>query len=270
MWALLWSPASQSSAQEPTAAPLPSSPAALRVCADPNNLPFSNGRREGFENKIAALLARDLGMKLEYTWAPEWRGFIRKTIGEGRCDVLMGIPVSSDRVLTTRPYYISTYVFLTRRDRNLHIGSLDDPALRRLRIGIHYIGDDYTNPPPAHALGRRGIVRNVVGYSIYGDYSKPNPPAELIHAVARGDVDVAMVWGPFAGYFGAREAAAMEWVPVTPALDPPGLPFTFAIAIGIRLGDESLRSRLDSAIEKRRPDIERILRDYHIPVLPLE
>lgn len=206
-------------------------------------------------------------MRLEYTWAPEWRGFIRKTIGEGRCDVLMGIPATSGRVLTTRPYYTSTYVFLTRRDRGLRIRSLDDPVLRRLRIGIHYIGDDYTNPPPAHALGRRGIAGNVVGYSIYGDYSKPNPPAELIRAVGRGDVDVAVVWGPFAGYFATKDSVPMELTPVKPETDPPGLPFTFAIALGVRHGNRVLRERLDAALERRRAEIGSILREYGVPLV---
>jgi mxaJ protein len=240
----------------------------LRVCADPNNLPFSDARRAGFENRIATVLADELHARLEYTWAPEWRGFIRKTLGAGRCDLIMGIPVESDRVLTTRPYYTSTYVFLSRRDRGIEIHSLDDPALRTLRIGIHFIGDDYANPPPAHALGRRGIVRNVVGYSLYGDHSRPNPPAELVHAVARGDVDVAIVWGPFAGYFGAREKVPMTIAPVTPAIDPPGLRFTFAIAVGVGRNDTALRARLDSALVRRRPEIERILRRYRIPLLP--
>jgi mxaJ protein len=237
----------------------------LRVCADPNNLPFSNRSREGFENRIAAVLADELRARLEFSWAPEWRGFVRKTLGARRCDVIMGMPVGSDRVLTTRPYYTSTYVFLARRDRNLRIQSLDDPVLRRLRIGIHFIGDDYTNPPPAHALGRRHIVENVVGYSLYGDYSKPNPPAELIHAVARGDVDVAIVWGPFAGYFGSREKVPMTLTPVKPALDPPGLPFTFAISLGVRRDDTTLRDRLDAALERRRPEIERVLKHYGVP-----
>lgn len=177
----------------------------------------------------------------------------------------MGMPAESGRVLTTRPYYVSTYVFLSRRDRHLRIRSLDDSLLRRVRIGIHFIGDDYNNPPPAHALGRRGIVRNVTGYSIYGDYSKPNPPAELIHAAARGDVDVAIVWGPLAGYFGAREKVPMTLTPVTPAVDPPGLRFTFAIAVAVRRDDAALRAKLDAALDRRRPEIDRILRRYGVP-----
>jgi mxaJ protein len=242
-------------------------PAPLRVCADPNNLPFSNQRREGFENRIAALVAGELHRPLEMVWAPEWRGFIRKTLGAGRCDVVMGIPAASDRVLATCPYYTSTYVFLSRRDRDLRIGSLDDPALRHLRIGIHFIGDDYVNPPPAHALGRRHIVQNVVGYSIYGNAARPNPPSDLVRAVARDDVDIAIVWGPFAGYFGQRGGVPMRIVPVTPAEDPPGLRYTFAIAAGVRPADTTLRDEVQTALARRRPEIQRLLERYGIPLV---
>jgi mxaJ protein len=245
---------------------VPASPP-LRVCSDPNNLPFSNQRREGFENEIAGLLAKELHTTLEYAWAPMWRGFVRKTVGENRCDVIMGIPAGDDRLLTTRPYYTSTYVFLWRKDRNLKIRSFDDPALRRLRIGIHFIGDDYTNPPPAHALGRRHIVQNVVGYSIYGDYSQPNPTANLVRAVARREVDLAIVWGPFAGYFGPRSGVPMTIEPVKPAIDPPGLRFSFPIAIGVRRGDEALRERLDAALQHRQSDVRRILTRYGVPLV---
>jgi quinoprotein dehydrogenase-associated probable ABC transporter substrate-binding protein len=249
------------------AAGWPAPPGPLRVCADPNNLPFSNRRGEGFENRIAAMLARELGRPVEYVYAPELRGFIRKTLGAGRCDVLMGIPADDQRVLTTCPYYTSTYVFLSRRDRNLRIRSLDDPALRRLRIGIHFVGDDYQNPPPAHALGRRHIVDNVVGYSLYGDRARPNPPSDLVRAVAAGDVDLAIVWGPFAGYFGRRGRVPMRIVPVTPAVDPPGLRYTFAIAAGVRRSDTVLGAQLDSALARRRADIRRILERYGVPLV---
>jgi quinoprotein dehydrogenase-associated probable ABC transporter substrate-binding protein len=239
----------------------------LRVCADPNNLPFSNQRREGFENRIAELVGEELHRPVAYTWAPEWRGFVRKTLGSGRCDVVLGIPAASDRVLATRPYYTSTYVFLSRRDRGLDIRSLDDPRLRQLRIGIHFIGDDYVNPPPAHALARRHIVNNVVGYSIYGNYARPNPPSDLVRAVARREVDLAIIWGPFAGYFARRFGVPMRLEPVTPALDPPGLRFTFAIAAGVRPADTALRAAIDAALARRQADIGRVLRRYGVPLV---
>jgi mxaJ protein len=239
----------------------------LRVCADPNNLPFSNARAEGFENRIADLLARDLGTTVHYTWWAERRGFIRKTLTAHRCDVVMGIPAASDRVLATRPYYTSSYVFLTRLGDHRHIETLDDPALRHLKIGVHLIGEDYNNPPPVQALARRGIVRNVVGYSIYGDYSRPNPPSDLVDAVAKGEVDVAIIWGPFAGYFAHHESVPLEMKRVLPLIDPPGLPFTFAIALGVRSDDAALRARLDAALDRHSAEIGRILDSYGVPRL---
>jgi mxaJ protein len=156
------------------------------VCADPNNLPFSNDNGEGFENKIAALIAHDLAVKVEYTWFAQRRGFVRNTLNARACDVVMGIPAASEMMLTTRPYYRSTYVFLTRADCGLNIESLDDPRLAKLRLGVHLIGDDYANAPPMHALARRGIVKNVAGYSIYGDYSRPQPAGAARRSRGRG------------------------------------------------------------------------------------
>ena len=147
-------------------AAVPAGPArVLRVCADPNNLPFSNRRLEGFENRLAEMVARDLHATVQYTWWPQHRGFIRNTLKAGTCDVLMGLPSSVELAWTTRPYYRSTYVFVSRRDRGLAVRSFDDPALRRLRIGVQMIGDDGTNSPPAHALANLGIANNVPGYS---------------------------------------------------------------------------------------------------------
>src|ERR1041384_2042693 len=188
----------------------------LRVCADPNNLPFTNAKGEGFENKLAALLARDLGTRVEYTWFAQRRGFLRNTLSARKCDVVMGLPVDTDAAWTTKPYYRSTYVFVTRRSRKLHIRSFDDPQLRTLRIGVELVGDDGANTPPAHALSRRGIVNNIVGFSVYGDYRTDSPPSAIVAAVARGDVDIAAAWGPMAGYFAARQPVALDVVAVQP------------------------------------------------------
>jgi mxaJ protein len=249
------------------AAPAPGRPAELRVCADPNNLPFSNRYQQGFDNRIAVLLAREMGAQLRYTWWPQRRGFVRHTLDAGRCDLVVGVPADDNRLLTTRPYYTSTYVFLTRRSAGPPIRSLDDPRLRRFRIGIHFIGDDYHNTPAAGALARRGIIRNLVGYSIYGDYSRPNPPARLVEAVARGDIDVAIVWGPFAGYFGPRTGVPLVSAPVSPMLDGPGIPFVFAIAAGVRRGDTARQAAVDRALASSETRIEAILARYGVPML---
>jgi quinoprotein dehydrogenase-associated probable ABC transporter substrate-binding protein len=238
---------------------------ALRVCADPNNLPFTNAKGEGFENRIATLMARDLGTRVEYTWFAQRRGFLRNTLSAQTCDIVMGLPVDTDAAWTTQPYYRSTYVFVTRRSRNLHIRSFDDPQLRSLRIGVELVGDDNANTPPAHALSRRGIVRNVVGYSVYGDYRTDSPPSAIIAAVAHREVDVAAAWGPMAGYFAARQPVPLDIVPVQPQVDGRFLPQTFSIAMATRRRDNARHELLEQFIKRRRHDIDRILAEYHVP-----
>ena len=237
----------------------------LRVCADPNNLPFSDERGAGFENRIAELIARDLGLRVEYTWWAQRRGFARSTLRSNLCDVVMGIPSSYDLLQPTRPYYRSTYVFVTRSDRDLEIESFDDPQLRTLRIGVQTVGDDYTNTPPAHALSRRGVIDNVKGYTLLGDYSQPHPPSSIISAVESGEVDVAVAWGPLAGYFAQRAAVPLSIHPVQPQIDTPFLPFVFDIALGVRRGDDAFRDRLERVLVTRRSAIDSILATYNVP-----
>jgi mxaJ protein len=241
------------------------SDAALRVCADPNNLPFSNRNGEGFENRLASLLARDIGARVEYTWWPQRRGFVRNTLNMNDCDVLMGVPSHLKGVDTTRAYYRSTYAFVTPRRRHLGLTSLDDPRLARLRIGVQMIGDDFANSPPAHALSARGLVQNIVGYSVLGDYSQPNPPARIVEAVARGDIDVALVWGPVAGYFASRQAVPLAVTPLPPQADSPALPFSFAISMAVRSGDSARRAALDRFIAAHHREIDRLLDLYAVP-----
>jgi mxaJ protein len=247
-----------------------SEPRELRVCADPNNLPFSNQRLEGFENRIADVIGRDLGRRVRYTWWAQRRGFVRNTLKAGLCDVVMGLPEGFEQPLLTRPYYRSTYVFVTRRDRGRPVRSFDDPRLKTLRVGVQLVGNDATNTPPAHALSRRHIVGNVVGYTLYGDYSQDSPPARIVDAVARGNVDVAVVWGPLAGYFARRSRVPLDVTPVAPAFDPPGLRFVFDIGMGVRRSDRALRDALDAALRRRRAEIARILEQYGVPTLPME
>jgi mxaJ protein len=237
----------------------------LRVCADPNNMPFSNKREEGFENRIAHLIAKELGASVQYTWWAERRGFIRNTLKAGECDLILGVPSGLEMAALTKPYYRSSYVFVSRTDRRLGLSSIDDPSLRTLRIGVHIIGDDYASTPPAEALGRRQIVRNIVGFSIYGDYSQESPPSKIMNAVERGDIDVAIVWGPLAGYYAKRSTVPLQVTPVLPQIDPPSLPFVYEIAVGVRRGESAYRDKIQSVLERRKPEIDRVLDEYGVP-----
>ena len=238
----------------------------LRVCADPNNLPFSNAALQGFENRLVAEVAEELGMRVRYTWWAQRRGNVRETLKAGRCDVIPGVAAGLETVATTRPYYISRYVAVTRGDRDLAIASFDDPRLRRLRIGVQMIGDDFANTPPAHALARRGLIGNVRGYMIYGDYSGPAPQAGIVEAVARGEIDVAFVWGPAAGYFARRQRVPLRLTPL-PETDPASAqPMAFAVAMGVRREDAALKGRLEAALERRQAEIRQLLARYAVPL----
>jgi mxaJ protein len=243
------------------------SPRTLRVCADPNNLPFSNARGEGFENKLAELAANALGRQLQYYWQPQRRGFIRSTLRAGTCDAVMGMLAAPDMVLSTRPYYRSSYVFVSQRDRHLGVRSFDDSRLEHWRIGIQITGEDYGNPPPAQALASRHILQNVRGYTVYGDYSRPNPQRSTIAAVLDGTVDVAIVWGPIAGYFGRQAGVPLEITAVSPLRDVPTVPLAFDISMAVRRGDEPLAAALNTLIAQRHADIRRILDEFHVPLL---
>jgi quinoprotein dehydrogenase-associated probable ABC transporter substrate-binding protein len=238
----------------------------LRVCADPNNLPFSNDKRAGFENRIASLLARDMGTTVEFSWRPQMRGFVRKGLKAGACDVYMGVPETFGPLLTTAPYYRSTYVMVYRGKGPVHVRSLDAPALRSLKVGVHMIGDDYQNTPPAQALASRGMIDNVRGFPIVDDYSKPNPQARIFEALERGEIDVAIVWGPFAGYFARRARSPLTIVPLAPSSDGSGERFAFAIAMGVRPTDTTLARTLDTLLVRERVAIHKILSDYGVPL----
>jgi quinoprotein dehydrogenase-associated probable ABC transporter substrate-binding protein len=245
-------------------APIAHSP--LRVCADPNNMPFSNEREEGFENRIARLVARDLRRPLEYFWLPQRRGFIRNSLNARRCDVVMGVPAQYGLLQPTKSYYRSAYVFVSRRDHHLRIDSFDAPSLKSLTIGIQMTGDGYNNPPAAEELASRHIVQNIRGFMIYGDYSRPEPQREIVDAVADGRVDVAVVWGPLAGYYAQRATTLLDVRPVAAVAGKSPSGFTFDIAMGVRRDDTALRAALDGVITRRGEEMRQILRAYGVPL----
>ncbi len=242
-------------------------PRLLRVADDPNNLPFSNSAREGFENKLVDLIARDLGATVEYTWHAQRRGFFRETLKDAHCDLVPGVPHDFERTLNTAPYYRSSYTFVSRRAQHLDLHSLDDPQLRSLRIGVQMIGDDFSNTPPAHALSRRGLIANVRGYTLYGDYSQPNPPARILDALLDGEIDVALVWGPLAGFYAKQHAPLLALTALPPTDELTHLPFAFEISVGVNRRDRALRDEVDAILVRRRPEIDALLADYGVPLL---
>jgi mxaJ protein len=235
-------------------------PRVLRVCADPDNLPYSKSDGSGFENRIAELVAHDMHAELRYEWFPFYRGFVRKTMGEGLCDVFIGVPSGFERVLTTHAYYRSTYVFVSRDPQPVR--SFDDPRLARVRVGVQLIGNDLAATPPGYALAARGVTDNVEGFTMMGEA----PAAQrMVDALASGRLDTALIWGPQAGYFAARAATPLR---LTRAVAPPeaaGMPFEFGISMGVKRGNRALRDELDAILERRRGDIDAILAAYDVP-----
>lgn len=239
----------------------------LRICADPDNLPASNQAGEGYENKIAELIAKEWNSKLEYAWWPVRRGFFSRALNGQYCDVALTAPSALDMAGVTKPYFRSAYVIVYRKDSGLNVTSLDDPALKKLKIGINLLNSDAENTPPAMALSRHGVVGNLIGFNTF--FSKGGDrPEDIINAVAKKDVDIAIVWGPIAGYFGKRSRVPLVLHPIeSDTLS--GLPFAFEMSMGTRRRDTALRDSLQMLIEHKRPEILAILRDYNVPLLPL-
>ena len=238
----------------------------LWVCADRNNLPYSNERQQGFENELARMIAQDLGRNPQYVWWPASPNFARKVFRKGACDIIMGIPSKGyDLAAPTQPYYSSSYVFVSRRDRHLAVESFDDPSLKTVKIGLHVVDEGFT--PAAQELATRGIIRNVVGYSIFGNLAKENPSADLIRAVAQGDVDVAIAWGPQAGYFARNSDVPLRLTPICAASVRTSLPLTFDISIGVRHDEDALRQQLNAELDRRRNEIHSLLLSYGVPLL---
>jgi mxaJ protein len=236
----------------------------LRVCGDPSNLPFSNDKLEGIENKIADVIAKDLGMTVNYFWWPHQRGVVKRVLNAGHCDVMLGIPKGYDPVTWTRPYYRTGYVMAYRKDRKLNLRTLDDPRLKTLKVGVQI------NTPPHEALGQRGIAGdNVVGYQLMFDsnFHAEDYPGKLVEDLIAGEIDVGLVWGPIAGYFAAKKGAPLEVVLLE---DGPGGPrFAFEISMGVKKGNKELKDRLEQALVRKHDEIEHILQEFGVPLVPL-
>lgn len=230
----------------------------LVVCADPDNLPYSRTDGIGFEYRIAQVVAEDLGADLRFQWQPLRRGVVRKTLNAQACDVLAGVPVGLERVTSTASYYRSAFVFIYRRSIAPFAGYADT-RLRSLKIGVQLPGADMAATPAALALARQGILDNIVGFPVYG----AEPSAQrMVEAIERGDIDVAIAWGPQAGYFVRRARVPMAMSVARGETD-----FEFSIAMAVRDGDTALRDELDAALLRSREKIRRILAEYDVPIV---
>jgi len=244
--------------------------AALAVCADPGNLPYSSSKLDGFENQVAALLAADLHRTVRYAWAPQRRNFFNRTLLAGACDVVISVPaslpLSLPAIATTRPWFTSTYVAVTRTSDHRHFAGFDDAWLKSARIGLQLIGGGDVNPPPAMALSRRGITNNITGFSPWNS-AEDAPQAGIIDAVAHKSIDVALVWGPFAGYFAKPYGSALKLEAVTNDPASPGLTFIFPMAAAVRSTDTALKDTLQAAFDRNATKIAAILKGYNIPII---
>lgn len=239
----------------------------LAICAEPNNLPFSNMALEGFENKIAIVIAEELGAEPAFVWIDPPLGSVRdQLIQSGECDVLMAITDGHQGYLTTIAYYRSIYSFFYAKDSGYSINSFDDEHLRDLRIGVQVSGGGGISPV-TQALGTRGLIPNQVSYAT--DLTRENPLLELPQAVIDGEVDLAVLWGPVAGYAALHATEPMNVNAVSPEIELPFLPMFFSITLGVRPGDEALRDELNLALAGSWERIQQVLEDYGVPLMPL-
>jgi mxaJ protein len=240
----------------------PSPREVLRVCAEPNAMPYSNRAGQGFENKLAELLARDRQAVLKYAWLDNRRGSFDEMLSRGDCDMVMGIPTTVESLRVSRPYYRSSYMLVSRAD-GPQFDSLDDPRLRSSRIGVQVVGDDFANTPAAFALADRNLLDHMAPFLMYSSDSGERPSELLIAAVASGDVDVAIEWGPQAGYFAARQPTKLT----LKELPQEGqLLFSYPIGIAFsRVSPSELVAAVEQFLTRRQPEILALLDSYAIP-----
>lgn len=229
----------------------------LRVCADGNNLPFSNRAGEGFENRIAELMADDLGVPLSYFWSPQIMGFVRNTLELRVCDVVIGVAAGYERVQNTNSYYRSVYTFVAPESSDLHPASLDDPVLQGRRIGV------ITDTPPVLAL--RHVGASIQPYLLQVDTRVNSSIREAIRDVAEGVTEGAVLWGPVAGYHAARQAPPLRVIPLVDQGRDARL--EFRVTMGIRRGEVQWKDWINDFIQRHQDDIHRILADYDVPLL---
>ena len=232
----------------------------LRVCADPNNLPFSDEKGEGFENKLAELFADKLGKKLAYTYYPQATGFVRMTLGSHRCDVIMGYPQGGEMVQNTNPYYQTAYALVTKSGGPLDgIDTLGDPRLQGKRIGV------VAGTPPATYLVAHGLMANTKPYPLTVDTRVDSSGGTMMKDLASGEIDAAVLWGPIAGYHASRASPPMH---VQLLLKDTGGPhLVYHIAMGVRPSDQNWKRQLNKLIAENHSAINQVLLDFGVPLL---
>ena len=231
----------------------------LKVCADPNNLPFSDEKKEGFENKIAELMGTELGLKVDYTWFPQVIGFVRNTLRAHLCDLVMGTVAGDEIMQTTNPYYFTTYVMFYRSDKGHTLAGAEDPHLASLRLGV------VAGTPPSDLLVRHALMSHTRPYALTVDTRSESPTREMVQDVVDGTIDVGFLWGPIAGYYRKFNDLPLTLVPLK---DEPGAArMEYHIAMGVRANEAEWRRRINAAILKRQPEITTTLRQYGVPLL---
>jgi len=231
----------------------------LRVCADPNNLPFSNEKMEGYENKIADVIGQDLKLPVSYVWFPQIIGFVRNTLRAGRCDLVMGTVAGDEIMQTTTPYYYTSYVAIYRKDKPIDISDFADAKLKPLHFGV------VSGTPPADLLVKYGLMANARPYQLTVDTRYDAPGRDMVNDVASGAIDAGLLWGPIAGFYIQHEHLPLD---VTVLKSQPGLPrMAYHIAMGLRANEPDWRRRINSAIHDKQSEITAILREYGVPLL---
>jgi quinoprotein dehydrogenase-associated probable ABC transporter substrate-binding protein len=231
----------------------------LRVCADPNNLPFSDEKEEGFENKIANLLGKSLAVPVKYVWFPQVVGFVRNTLRAGQCDLVMGTVAGDDIMQTTTPYYFTTYVLFYREDRGVSVSDVADPQVKDWRFGV------VSGTPPSNLLVEHGLMARAKPYALMVDTRFESPTHQMVQDVVDGTIDAGLLWGPIAGYYIHRDHLPLRMVLLK---NEPGMPrMAYHIAMGVRINEPEWRRRINGEIQKQHEQITAILHDYGVPLL---
>jgi quinoprotein dehydrogenase-associated probable ABC transporter substrate-binding protein len=235
-------------------------PNVFRACGDPRNMPFSNDKGEGFENKLAELFAAKLGKKLSYTYFPQATGFVRMTLAAYRCDVIIGFPQGDDQAQVTIPYYRTTYALVTKRGSGLEdVTAIDDPKLKDKRIGV------VARTPPSTNMAMNGLLAHAKSYPLFVDTRSDSSAQAMMDDLAKGDIDCGILWGPLAGYYAVRANPPLVVVPLVKEKTGPQM--TFRIGMGVRPSDQEWKRTLSRLIKENQAEINRLLISYHVPIL---